>query len=188
MNDFDEPYNERDQEAACPETGGENSERLSDVLLEPVGHGHHGNNGGTSSGAKTEEHGGAIEHNKRLGVAKKNESEADADYAAEDKPPGTESINEESCQRGKNPHFQTPQAGREGNLGITPTELLDQGVDEGREAEKENTAYIQADGKAGQDDPPAVKNSAHNSSKSKVCKWTEVLNFYNDQNRLFPLG
>ena len=142
MNDLNKPNNERNQKAACAETRREKPKSDPDILLEPVTHGRHRNNGGASSGAKTEEQERAIKHEERLGIAKKNESQADADYPTEDKSPGAEAINKESYQRGKNPHLQTPQAGREGNLGITPAELLDQRVDKGGKPEKENAAYI----------------------------------------------
>jgi hypothetical protein len=72
--------------------------------------------------------------------------------------PRTIAVDEEADQGGKETHLDAPEAQGEGDLGIAPAELLDEGIEEGGEAKESECARNDAEDEAGKDDPPSVKD------------------------------
>ncbi|MCJ7775124.1 MAG: hypothetical protein MUP08_01925, partial [Desulfobulbaceae bacterium] len=125
--------------------------------MKPVSHYRHGYYYGTSTGPKCNEQKRAIEHGKRLGKTEEDEPETDRDCSIKNQFSRTKAINEETYERSYESHLETSKAGGKRYLRIAPTKLLSDWFKKGSKPIKHDTAYIEADKKTSQYDPPSIK-------------------------------
>jgi hypothetical protein len=94
-----------------------------------------------------------------LGKTEEDEPETDRDCPIKNQLSRTKAINEETYERGYEPHLETSKACGKRYLRIAPTKLLSDWFKKGSNPIKYDTAYIEANKKTSQYDPPSIKNS-----------------------------